>query len=53
MCPLCLATLVGATVAATGSSAALTTFVARLMVPKKPETAVESKGEEHAQNRVS
>jgi hypothetical protein len=53
MCPLCLATLVGATLAATGSTAAVTSLVARLIVPKPPQPVVESKEEEHAQNRVS
>ena len=53
MCPLCLATLVGAIVTTTGSAAAVTTVVARVLKPKKPEPVAPSKGEEHAQNRVS
>jgi hypothetical protein len=42
---------VGAAVAATGSTAAVTKLAARLIVPKPPESKVEPKGEQHAEDR--
>ncbi len=53
MCPLCLATLAGAVLTATGSAAAVTAVAARILQPKKPEAPAPSKGEDHAQDRVS